>query len=208
MASKESHAPITPLQQMASSCAGACLVSLFMTPLDVVKIRLQAQDMAHERKCFLYSNGLMDHLYQRVNGEPAPAMHTKEEICNCRWYNRPKYFNGTADAMAKISRTEGLASLWSGLSPTLVLAIPTTVIYFTSYEQLNRQMTGAVGAAGGDATIALSAGALARAFATTIVSPLEMIRTKMQSRKMEIHQIKEALALAVRSEGVRGLWKG
>ena len=58
-----------------------------------------------ERKCFLYSNGLMDHLYPRLNGEVVPkAAHTKEEICNCKWYNRPKYFNGTIDAFIKISR--------------------------------------------------------------------------------------------------------
>lgn len=38
--------------------------------------------------------------------------------------------------MIKISRNEGVTSLWSGLSPTLVLAIPATVIYFVSYEQL------------------------------------------------------------------------
>ena len=58
------------------------------------------------RKCFLYSNGLMDHLYARVNGGPLPpaANHTAEEICNCKWYNRPKYFNGTFDAILKISR--------------------------------------------------------------------------------------------------------
>lgn len=29
-----------------------------------------------------------------------------------------------------------MSSLWSGLSPTLVLAIPSTVVYFVSYEQL------------------------------------------------------------------------
>lgn len=40
------------------------------------------------------------------------------------------------DALIKISKTEGLTSLWSGLSPTLVLAVPATVIYFVSYEQL------------------------------------------------------------------------
>lgn len=40
------------------------------------------------------------------------------------------------DAFIKISRNEGIGSLWSGLGPTLVLAIPATVIYFVCYEQL------------------------------------------------------------------------
>lgn len=77
---------ITPLQQMASSCTGAMLVSLFMTPLDVVKIRLQAQDRLMAKKCFLYSNGINDFLFMKTNGVPQPvALHTPEEICNCKW---------------------------------------------------------------------------------------------------------------------------
>ncbi len=79
----------------------------------------------------------------RTNGDPPTrALHTAEEICNCKWYNRPKYFNGTLDAIVKISRTEGISSLWSGLSPTLVLAVPTTMIYFTAYEKLKFVING------------------------------------------------------------------
>ena len=77
---------ITPFQQMASSCSGALLVSLFMTPLDVVRIRLQAQDRLMSKKCFLYSNGVMDHILWKTNGEPPVALHTAKEICNCKWY--------------------------------------------------------------------------------------------------------------------------
>jgi hypothetical protein len=61
--------------------------------------------MVFGKKCFLYSNGIMDHLCPRVNGDPPLfALHTAEEICNCKWYNRPKYFNGTLDAFVKIAR--------------------------------------------------------------------------------------------------------
>jgi len=204
---------ITRPQQMASSCSGALLVSLFMTPLDVVKIRLQSQDMMRN-KCFLYWNGITDHLYPRVNGDPPPqALHTAEEICNCKWYNRPRYFNGTLDAFLKISRTEGVSSLWSGLSPTIVLAVPTTVIYMTTYEQLRGAISDYVDRNHPSfeykhMTSSMVAGAMGRTWAVTVVSPLEMIRTKMQSQKMTMSQIRSGLRTTLEMEGIRGLWKG
>lgn len=90
----------------------------------------------------------------------------------------------------KITKAEGISSLWSGLSPTLVLAVPATVVYFTSYEQLrcfikDRQHD--------EKSIffnqpvwftSLVAGGVARIWAVTLVSPLELIRTKMQSKKL------------------------
>ena len=203
---------ITPWQQMASSCTGALVVSLFMTPLDVVKIRLQAQDRILSKKCFLYSNGIMDHLCLRTNGDPPPvALHTSEEICNCKWYNRPKYFNGTFDALLKISKVEGLGSLWSGLSPTLVLAVPTTVIYFTAYEYLKLKLVQTVTQRQAEnymTAISLASGGLARTLACVIVNPLELIRTKMQSQKMAFGEVRKALEITVKSEGKVGLWKG
>ena len=201
---------ITPWQQMASSCTGALVVSLFMTPLDVVKIRLQAQDRMMSKKCFLYSNGIMDHLCLRTNGDPPPvALHTSEEICNCKWYNRPKYFNGTLDALLKISKVEGIGSLWSGLSPTLVLAVPTTVIYFTTYEQLKLKLVQTSHRPENYMTaISLGSGGLARTLACVIVNPLELVRTKMQSQKMAFVDVRKALEITVKSEGVFGLWKG
>jgi len=211
---------LSPHQQMMSAGAGSLVVSLFMTPLDVVKIRLQAQERFHAKKCFLYSNGLMDHLCPRTNGDPpARALHTAQEICDCKWYNRPKYFTGTMDAMLKISRLEGASSLWSGLSPTLVLAIPTTVTYFTMYEQLKVMINNKrIALYGSESTsrltssapgwVSLTAGGLARLLAVTIVSPLELVRTKMQSQKMPWSDVSKCLSLLVRSQGVRGLWNG
>jgi len=218
MSSSKKEMMLTPQQQMMSSGAGAVVVSLFMTPLDVVKIRLQAQERLYSKKCFLYSNGLMDHLCPRTNGDPPTrALHTAQEICDCKWFNRPKYFSGTADAFFKIARTEGVSSLWSGLSPTLVLAIPATVIYFTMYEQLKilintKRQTSSIHSDIGPGDIprwvSLSSGGLARLGAVSIVSPLEMIRTKMQSQKMPWSDVHKCLKDLVKTQGVRGLWNG
>jgi len=209
---------LTPQQQMLSSGAGALIVSLFMTPLDVVKIRLQTQERLYSKKCFLYSNGLMDHICPRTNGDPpVRALHTQQEICDCKWFNRPKYFSGTADAFLKISRTEGISSLWSGLSPTLVLAVPTTAIYFTMYEQLKVCIDSQRRALSSQPRIlteetpkwvSLTSGGLARLAAVTLVSPLELVRTKMQSQKMPWSDVHKCLTELVRVQGIKGLWNG
>ncbi|KAM8947313.1 mitochondrial glutathione transporter SLC25A39 isoform 1-T1 [Pelodytes ibericus] len=216
MAVEESRSPtcgITPFQQILASGSGALLTSLFVTPLDVVKIRLQAQKkpfskvlsvksfpwappMRHPKwRCFLYCNGLMDHLFV--------CQHAT--VCSS-WYRTPTHFNGTLDAFVKITRHEGLASLWSGLPPTLVMAVPATIIYFTCYDQLRDFLRYGLGYNGSH--IPLVAGALARLGAVTVISPLELIRTKMQSRQLSYIELGACLRSAVSQDGWLSLWKG
>lgn len=173
--------------------------SLLMTPFDVVKTRLQVQQkLLLSNKCFLYCNGLMEHL------------------CPCfphQQVSKPKLqLNGTVDAFMKISRFEGVKSLWSGLGPTLVLALPTTVLYFVAYEQfrlrlkdLNTKRTGNIDV---PMWVPAVAGCSARVLAVTCVNPLELIRTKMQSEKLSYFEVGGALKTLLREHGVFGLWKG
>lgn len=64
-----------------------CLIFI-VTPLDVVKIRLQTQQKAMlSNKCFLYCNGLMDHLCPCTNGKMPEWMKTNGKfngtvVCN------------------------------------------------------------------------------------------------------------------------------
>ncbi|XP_019403992.1 PREDICTED: solute carrier family 25 member 39-like isoform X4 [Crocodylus porosus] len=202
---------ITPLQQVLASGTGALLTSLFVTPLDVVKIRLQAQRTPFSKvlsvesgpwsvhqskgKCFLYCNGLMDHLYVCQNGNSCVA-----------WYKAPTRFTGTLDAFVKITRYEGIRSLWSGLPPTLVMAVPATVIYFTTYDQLRNYLHSRMGSQGHH--IPLLAGALSRLGAVTVISPLELIRTKMQSRQLSYRELRICIQSAVAQDGWLSLWRG
>ncbi|KAG5866850.1 hypothetical protein JTB14_020670 [Gonioctena quinquepunctata] len=194
---------ISPFQQAAASCTGAVVTSLFVTPLDVVKIRLQVQQKVakSQTKCFLYCNGLMDHFCSCSPNDP-----------NSRWLQRPGHFNGTVDAFVKISKTEGIASLWSGLSPTLVLAVPATIVYFVVYEQLRLKLKDIHNKHNTVRKqpfwIPLISGATARVISASIVSPMELIRTKMQSERLSYFEIGQALKFLVKQDGIRGLWKG
>ncbi|XP_062900228.1 probable mitochondrial glutathione transporter SLC25A40 [Mobula hypostoma] len=186
---------ITPLQQMTASCSGAFLTSLIVTPFDVVKIRLQAQRTPFFKgKCFLYCNGLMDHLCVCENGSTSA------------WYKAPGQFRGTLDAFIQIVRNEGLKSLWSGLPPTLIMAVPATVIYFTCYDQLRNFMNYRLGYDGN--YVPLIAGASARVGAVTVISPLELIRTKSQSRRLSYRELKYVIQTSVAQSGWLSLWRG
>ncbi|XP_028985661.1 probable mitochondrial glutathione transporter SLC25A40 [Betta splendens] len=199
MSCKGSVAPagdaITPLQQMVASCSGALLTSLFVTPLDVVKIRLQAQKSPFPKgKCFVYCNGLMDHICVCENG------NTKA------WYKAPGHFNGTLDAFVKIIRSEGIKALWSGLPPTLVMAVPATMIYFTCYDQLCAALRIRMGDYSQEAP--LVAGAFARVGSATVISPLELIRTKLQAQKQSYGELTVCIRSAIENEGWLSLWRG
>ncbi|EDW82290.1 uncharacterized protein Dwil_GK25201 [Drosophila willistoni] len=195
---------IRPLQQVASACTGAMITACFMTPLDVIKTRLQTQQsLMLSQKCFLYCNGLMDHICPcGPNSGPAkPATH----------------FSGTIDAFIKISRSEGIGSLWSGLSPTLISALPSTIIYFVAYEQFKARFADLhykyLNQSSGSSSdismlVPLTAGVAARVLAVTCVSPVEMIRTKMQSQKMSHAEMLSSVRQVVQSQGILGLWRG
>ncbi|CAG0914124.1 unnamed protein product [Notodromas monacha] len=140
---------LKPWQQMIASGSGGLLTAIFMTPFDVVKIRMQAQTKEFtSHKCFIYCNGITEHLCAcGYTHETVPA----RKKYNTRaghvrllppkdWYMRPSKFNGTIDAFSTIARTEGISSLWSGLPPTLVISIPNVVLYFTTYEYLRDKL--------------------------------------------------------------------
>ena len=45
-------------------------------------------------------------------------------------------------------------------------------------------------------------------WAATVISPLELIRTKMQSEKLTYHDVHKAVRSMVKQEGILSLWKG
>lgn len=125
----------------------------------------------------------------------------------------------TQDAFIKISRSEGIYSLWCGLSPTLVSALPSTVVYFVAYEQFKAryldiyrkylaEMKNPSYSRDIPLIIPLLSGVTARICAVTFVSPVELIRTKMQSKKMTYSEMHSAIRTVVQSQGVLGLWRG
>ncbi|XP_067118226.1 mitochondrial glutathione transporter SLC25A40-like [Centruroides vittatus] len=197
---------ITPLQQMMSSCTGAIITSIFVTPLDVVKIRLQTQQKEFmKNKCYIYCDRIIEDICcigQPVQNSSVGYIGQQSNRL------RSHHFTGTADAFIKIARSEGIPSLWSGLPPTLIMAVPATVVYFTVYDQLQERISKNINATQKPLWIPMFSGAAARVFAASFVSPIELVRTKMQSKRLSYIEIGQAIRSLVQYQGLSSLWRG
>lgn len=196
------------LQRIVSASGGAIVTSLLVTPLDVVKTRLQAQQQQLEcvseahtpvecRRCthFNFHNGLMDVMLPKSMMVP---IHKTPADC-------PYHLNGTFDALIKIYRHEGIASLYNGLRPSLIMAVPSTVLYFASYDKLKDVLVDRYGF--GSLLAPLFAGTIARTLAATAIAPLELVRTNlmaMTNPPSMLHVARDH----VRMNGLRSLWGG
>ncbi|KUI70328.1 Mitochondrial carrier protein MTM1 [Cytospora mali] len=233
-------ADITPFQKMLSATSGSLLTGLTMTPLDVVRVRWQSQSVKQQQRnsarapefqklamksastgifrpsslgvtscCrevfFMNNNAEVCVVGPSVSGPPTAAECAVEE-------SRKKTFTSTLDGMRKIAKNEGFFTLWRGLSPTLLMAIPANMIYFTGYEWLRYEKQSPL-AGMNDAYAPLIAGAFARVVAAAAVGPIELFRTRLQASHGDsvaghVKDTLNSMQEMVRSHGYGSLWRG
>lgn len=124
-----------------------------------------------------------------------------------------KTFSSTMDGLRKIARNEGFTSLWRGLSPTLVMAVPANIIYFTGYDWLRYNAKSPIAQRLGDDTAPLAAGIAARTVAATAVGPIELFRTRLQastgsSATGHLTNTFTGIREMVHAHGYTSLWRG
>uniref|UniRef100_A0A1B0FAG2 Mitochondrial carrier protein CGI-69 n=1 Tax=Glossina morsitans morsitans TaxID=37546 RepID=A0A1B0FAG2_GLOMM len=191
---------IGPLYQMASAFTGAVVTAVIITPMDVIKTRMQMQ----HRKCYIYCNGLMDHFYV-VQKSKTPKIEESTMSVNLK---------GITETFLTIRKAEGVKGFWSGLGPTLLLALPTTIVYFLTYEELKKELLKLTHHINDrymiDASffVPLASSMPARFLAATASTPFEMVRIKMQSEQMSYRQLGETLKEIIDTRGIAGLWHG
>ncbi|XXH03054.1 hypothetical protein Hte_009444 [Hypoxylon texense] len=187
-------------QKMLSAITGSLLTSLLVTPLDVVRVRLQSQGSSQPaaeyqklaisspsafrpsnlgvtaccREVFFMNNNAEVCVAGPIGNVTVPGECVAEEV-------QKRRFNSTFDGIKKIARNEGFTALWRGLSPTLVMAVPANIIYFTGYEWLRSNKASPVNKIAKDDYAPLIAGASARTIAAMAVGPIELFRTRLQA---------------------------
>lgn len=133
-----------------------------------------------------------------------------------------RHFTGFLDAFTKIVRYEGASALWRGVGPAMAMSIPSQASYMVGYDYLRqyflfrpipsslfRDSTSGEFTKLHKVAVPLLAGSAARAAVVTIFSPIELLRTRMQSvSTISSTEVLRLTVQEIRSSGVRSLWRG
>lgn len=176
--SPKSPGEITAVQRMLSACLGSLVTSLAVTPFDVVRIRIQQQQIMQGVRdcCELPKPPVSTPLAQTGPG----VFWVNQAYCETA-QKCPK-ITSTFQGMVVISRNEGLPVLWRGLSLTLLMAVPSNIIYFTGYEYIKE-----ISPLQNHPLNPLLCGMVARTMSATVVSPVELLKTRLQSIPSDSH---------------------
>lgn len=259
--SSSSRKHVRQKDKIMAACAGGILTSLTMTPLDVIKTRLQTQSphttnsssastscinsgllstkrsttpyLQSSQACCKQSSQLnntlsnetiLRRLDPRALNPPCASLSlslngsSPTHLCSplhssssSAWIPstiatrplipssfRPPHpstvpASGIIDSILNIVQHEGVGTLWRGIGPTLVMAIPAQAVYMVGYDTLRAKLIELGPKFGLEdrsrastgwyrTTIApLLAGALSRSFVAILFCPLELLRTRLQS---------------------------
>jgi solute carrier family 25 protein 39/40 len=209
--------------RISSGSVGSLLTAVIVTPLEVVKVRQQfrfsvssiagqvATVPPNVKPCpscgvFVFNNGLKECVLPR---SAVPYFDASTGILR---ENLPvSRSTGTISMLRSIWKTEGAAGIYAGLTPTLVMGVPNTVLYFTTYEEMKERLNGESAGFLPPAIVPAFAGASARLVASCATAPLELIKTRQAAQigGGQAHPgLLSELQNVVRAEGMLSLYRG
>ncbi|KAF8922483.1 mitochondrial carrier [Mucidula mucida] len=214
------HNGLDPFQaKLVAAATGSTVTALTMTPFDVVKTRLQTQRPASTplflkppaNTCCQPPN---KPCIRNMSSLARPVQAVEGELV-CVWDHgvfRAERVNGFYDAVKHVWKAEGMRGLWKGSGTTLVIGVPSSTAYMLTYDHLLNVLLPPI--LPSDSLTPLTAGILARSSISTIASPLELIRTNLQSTPLSpnnphtLRSVLKSVRELVRTNGVGCLWRG
>ena len=204
--------------RIISGTIGAVVTSIIVTPLEVVKVLTQAAPPASSipantrsktktnlvpcpKGCgtFILYNGHADCVLSK-SSVPYFSKTTGKSLAEGIIYETGKTASkndrslGTVAMLRRIYTQKGLRGIYAGLRPTLIMAAPNTILYYTAYEEIVWQMRQSIqrhpngnsnhltgtSFLEGNANwlFPLLAGGSARLVSSSVTAPLEFMRTR------------------------------
>lgn len=210
--------------RIVSGSVGSMLTALVVTPLEVVKVRQQfrwtdsggggpitqsipVRPNVSPCPCcgvFTFNNGLKECILPR-----SAVPYFDPTTGKLRESGPVARSTGTLSMLRNIWKTEGTAGIYAGLTPTLVMGIPNTVLYFATYEEIKDRINRT--SILRPSFVPIVAGASARLVASCVTAPLELIKTRQAAQiggGQAARGLFAELQTIVQVEGAVSLYRG
>ncbi|KAG2157847.1 mitochondrial carrier domain-containing protein [Suillus bovinus] len=113
-------------------------------------------------------------------------------------------YTGIGNAFTRISSTEGMRTLWRGVSSVILGAGPAHAVHFGTYEVM-KELAG--GNAAGNQWLATSlAGASATIASDALMNPFDVIKQRMQVHQSEFRSVFTAMRVVYQTEGLSAFY--
>ncbi|EXJ71196.1 uncharacterized protein A1O5_06190 [Cladophialophora psammophila CBS 110553] len=126
-------------------------------------------------------------------------------------HERLKY-RSVFDALARITRTEGIRALWSGTSPTVIRACSTNFGQLTFFSESKHQLSKRTNLS--PQAQSLIASAIAGTFAATLSLPFDFVKTRLQFQTRQPNGTAmyrgtfDCFVKVARTEGLTAFYRG
>lgn len=126
--------------------------------------------------------------------------------------NSSKMYRSMTDCARYVYKNEGLSAFYVSYPTTLSMTVPFTALQFLAYESISTVMNPQKNY---DPFTHCTAGAVAGGFAAALTTPMDVIKTMLQTRGSAIdpelravNSFRAGCRLLYQREGIRGFFKG
>ncbi|KAG1957848.1 mitochondrial 2-oxoglutarate/malate carrier protein [Pimephales promelas] len=121
-------------------------------------------------------------------------------------------YSNVFNALVRITREEGVTTLWRGCIPTMARAVVVNAAQLASYSQSKQALLDS-GYFGDDILCHFCASMISGLVTTAASMPVDIVKTRIQNMRMidgkpEYKNGLEVLVKVIRNEGFFSLWKG
>jgi len=190
----------TLFPKIISASIGSIITALAVTPLEVVKVRQQtlttgAKIVCPDHGCtIIINNGFMECIVSKSCFMNGSAIKNEATL-------------GTFATLRSIFQKEGIAGVYAGLTPTLVMSVPNTVLYFSAYDEISSKLRNYnYSPMWNNTFVPLFSGSTARIVATTVTSPFELIKTRQAASASSMSDVINDIIK--KGNGLKSLYRG
>ncbi|KAK4047354.1 Carrier protein, mitochondrial [Microbotryomycetes sp. JL221] len=158
-------------------------------------------------------------LYPTLSEATTPHHNSATSTSTRMTINNQRHFNGFWDAIVKITKHEGVGALWRGTGPALVMSVPGQIVYMVGYDWGRRNLLNHApnwaynnNETNSEQTLSKSyltsvplvAGSLSRTVVAILTSPLELVRTRIQSSSTNLNVFD--IVYSLKQQGQMSSW--